>query len=138
LVCVDNPAGMFHLNLTVLLVALALACPTPAFAQEREGSLKLPTTMFATAAAADWATTYHGLKHYRLREANPLLRPFDRTPAKMVLLGAAIDVGSVAAWHYAVGRDHPRLAAAGLWTMTAFRAYLAVHNIRNQQKAGRR
>jgi hypothetical protein len=44
----------------------------------------------------------------------------------------------VAAWHYGVGRNHPRLGAAGLWTMTAFRAYLAFHNLRNQQKAGRR
>lgn len=94
--------------------------------------------MFAAAAAADWATTYHGLKYYHLREANPLLRPLDHAPAKMVLLGGAIDVGAVAAWHYAVGRNHPRLAAAGLWTMTAFRAFLAVHNLRNQQKAARR
>lgn len=129
---------MSHLERSVLVLALALACPHELFAQERDGSLKLPTAMFAAAAVADWATTYHGLKHYRLREANPVLRPFDDTPAKMVLIGGAIDVGAVAAWHYAVGRNHPRIATAGLWTMTAFRAYLAVHNIRNQQKAGRR
>jgi hypothetical protein len=135
---VDNPAGMFHLKLVVFVLALALACPELAFAQEREGGLKLPTTMFAAAAAADWATTYHGLKNYRLREGNPLLRPLDDTPARMILLGGAIDVGAVAAWHYGVGRNHPRLAAAGLWSMTAFRAYLALHNLRNQQKAGRR
>jgi hypothetical protein len=129
---------MFHLNLGVLLLVLALACPQAVSAQERERGLKLPTTVFAAAAVADWATTYHGLKHFRLRETNPLLRPFDETPGKMVLLGGAIDVGAVAAWHYGVGRDHPRVAAAGLWTMTAFRAYLAFHNLRNQQKAGRR
>lgn len=129
---------MFHLNLGVLVLALALVCPHIASAQERERGLKLPTTVFAAAAAADWATTYHGLKYYRLRETNPLLRRFDETPAKMVLLGSAIDVGAVAAWHYGVGRNHPRLAAAGLWSMTAFRAYLAIHNLRNQQKAGRR
>jgi hypothetical protein len=129
---------MSYLNFGVLVLVLALACPSALFAQEREGNLKLPTSMFAAAAAADWATTYHGLKHYRLRETNPLLRPFDRTPGKMVLMGAAIDVGAVAAWHYGVGRNHPRLAAAGLWSMTAFRAFLAVHNIRNQQKASRR
>lgn len=130
---------MFHLKLSVLFVlALALACPQALLAQQREARLKLPTTMFAAAAAADWTTTYHGLKHYRLREANPLLRRFDKTPGKLVLIGGAIDAGALAAWHYAVGRDHPRLAAAGLWTMTAFRAYLAFHNVRNQQKAGRR
>jgi hypothetical protein len=129
---------MFHLNLGVLVLILALACPQRLWAQEPERGLKLPTTMFAAAAAADWATTYHGLKHFRLRETNPLLRPFDETPAKLVLLGGAMDVGAVAAWHYGMGRNHPRLAAAGLWSMTAFRAYLAFHNLRNQQKAGRR
>jgi hypothetical protein len=129
---------MLHLKRLVFVLALAFVCPRVAVAQERESRLKLPTAMFAAAAAADWATTYHGLKHYRLREANPVLRPFDDTPGKMVLIGGAIDVGAVAAWHYAVGRNHPRMAAAGLWTMTAFRAFLAVHNIRNQQKAGRR
>jgi hypothetical protein len=129
---------MFHLKLVVFVLALALACPAHGLAQEREPGLKLPTTIFAATAAADWFTTYHGLKHYRLRETNPLLRPFDQTPGKMVLLGSAIDLGATVAWHYGVGRDHPRLAAAGLWGMAAFRAYLAFHNVRNQQKAGRR
>ena len=129
---------MFHLKLWVFVLGLLLVCSRATSAQERDSRLKLPTTVFAAAAAADWATTYHGLKNYRLREANPLLRPFDRTPGKMVLLGSAIDVGAVAAWHYTVGRSHPRLAAAGLWGMTAFRAYLAIHNLRNQQKALRR
>jgi hypothetical protein len=126
-----------HITIALALV-VALAYPGAARAQEREGGLKLPTAMFAAAATADWATTYHGLKHFRLREANPLLRPLDETPGRLVMLGAAIDVGAVTAWHYAVGRNHPRLGAAGLWTMTAFRAYLALHNLRNQQKAGRR
>ena len=130
---------MFHLKLCLFALGLALACPRVAMAQEPERpGLRLPTTLFAVAAGADWATTYHGLKHYRLRETNPLLRPFDERPGRLVLVGAAIDVGAVAAWHYGVGRDHPRVAAVGLWGMTAFRAYLAIHNIRNQQKAGRR
>lgn len=115
-----------------------LALPSAARAQERAGGLKLPTTIFAAAAAADWATTYHGLKNYRLRETNPLLRSLDHSPGKMVLLGGAIDVGATAAWHYAMAKRHPRVAAAGLWSMAAFRTYLAVHNLRNQQKAGRR
>ena len=94
--------------------------------------------MFASAAAADWTTTYYGIKHYRLKEANPLIRRFERTPAKMVLVGAAIDVGAVTAWNLTMGRKHPRIAAAGLWTMTAFRAYLAFHNSRNMQRSERR
>jgi hypothetical protein len=132
---------MFRLKLVVFVLALSIVCPSALLAQEPEpvsGGLKLPTAMFATAAVADWATTYHGIKYFRLREANPVLRPLDRSPAKMVLLGGAIDIAAVSAWNYGVGRKHPKVAAAGLWTMTAFRAYLAVHNLRNQQKAGRR
>jgi hypothetical protein len=131
---------MFRLRLYFLVLVLALVCPGAVAAQEPDNrpGLKLPTTLFGVAAGADWATTYHGIKNYRLREANPVLSPFEKTPGKMVLIGAAIDVGAVTAWNYTVGRKHPRVAVAGLWTMTAFRAYLALHNIRNQQKAGRR
>ncbi len=110
----------------------------PAAAQGQESRLELPTIALATAAVADWATTYHALKHYQLREANPLLRRFDRQPGKLVSIGSAMDVGMVAAWNYSVGREHPKLAAAGLWTMTAFRAYLALHNMRNVQRSARR
>jgi hypothetical protein len=55
-----------------------------------------------------------------------------------VTVGAAIDVGAAFTWNYTVGRRNPRLAAAGLWTMTAFRAYLAIHNLRNERRAARR
>jgi hypothetical protein len=131
-----------RLILTLIISALILVCASPAAAQQeprpRTDGLRVPTTLFASAAAADWATTYYGIKHYGLRETNPLIRRFDRTPAKMVLLGAAIDVGAVAAWNYTMGRKHPRVAAAGLWTMTVFRAYLAFHNSRNMQRSGRR
>ena len=129
-----------RLSLIIFVTALAVVCPRSASAQQEPGTdgLRLPTTLFASAAAADWATTYYGIKHYRLRETNPLIRRFDRTPAKMVLIGAAIDVGAVTAWNYTMGRKHPRVAAAGLWTMTAFRAYLAFHNSRNMQRSGRR
>jgi hypothetical protein len=129
-----------RLNLILFVAVLALVCPRPASAQAEPGTdgLRLPTTLFASAATADWATTYWGIKHFRLRETNPLIRKFERTPAKMVLIGAAIDVGAVAAWNYTMGRKHPRVAAAGLWTMTAFRAYLAFHNSRNMQRSERR
>jgi len=120
-------------------LVLAVACPTAGFAQQEDRpSLRIPTTVFAAAAAADWATTYYGIRNYQLRETNPLLRRMDDTPARMVLLGGAIDAGAVLAWNHVVGRNHPRLAAAGLWTVAAFRAYLAFHNIRNTQRASRR
>ena len=98
------------------------------------GDLKPPTIAASVAAAADWATTYHALKFYKVREANPVLRPLDRKPAAMIAMGAAMDVGLVSLWNVTVGPKHERIAVAGLWTMTAFRAYLAVHNLRNEAR----
>src|SRR5438105_4116833 len=98
-----RPRGASSLVMVTLLVVLAL--PGTTAAQDRPQSLKLPTMMFGAAALADWATTYHALKNYDVREANPFLRPLDREPGKMVGLGAAIDVGLTAGWNYSVGRD---------------------------------
>ncbi len=56
----------------------------------------------------------------------------------MVTIGGLIDVAGFSAWNMTVGRKHPRLAAAGLWGMAAFRTYLAIHNIRNSRRAERR
>ena len=122
--------------MAALVVVLCL--PATAFAQEQQRSLRIPTIAAGAAAAADWASTYHALKHYRVYEQNPLLRPFQESPGPMVSLGAVMDVGAVSAWNMTVGRKNPRVAAAGLWAMTAFRAYLALHNMRNTQKAERR
>ena len=92
----------------------------------------------SAAAAADWASTYHGLKYYNLRETNPLLQSFQKSPGRLVTMGAAIDAATFSAWNVTMGRRHPRVAAAGLWAMAGFRAYLVVHNLRNAEKAGRR
>jgi hypothetical protein len=114
--------------------------PQPARAQQQrqQQRLTIATSAAAIAAAADWATTYHALKHYRVRETNPLLRQLDSSPGKLVVVGVAIDVGSALAWNHFVGKKHPTIAASGMWAMTAFRAYLAMHNMRNTQRAARR
>jgi hypothetical protein len=127
----------------VLLIGVG-AVPDYAWAQEdtssgeRPQSLRYATIAASTAAAADWASTYHALKYYNVRETNPLLRRWDDSPGRMITLGAAIDAGAITAWHMTVGREHPKIATAGLWAMTAFRAYLTVHNMRNQRLASRR
>ena len=121
-----------------LLAAVLLLCAAPVAAAAQEANLRVPTMVASAAAAADWASTYHALKYYKVREVNPLLRPFDSNPGSMVTLGGLIDAGGFSAWNLTVGRKHPRLAAAGLWGMAAFRAYLAVHNIRNSRRAERR
>jgi hypothetical protein len=92
----------------------------------------------SAAAAADWATTYHALSNYHVREMNPLLRPWNDSPGQLVGMGALMDVGAISAWNLTVGQKHPRVAAAGLWAMTAFRSYLAIHNLRNERRAAAR
>jgi hypothetical protein len=113
-----------------MLVALVL--PSTASA---EGRLYWPTVFAGSAATADWFTTYHALKHYRVQEENPFLKPMQATPARMISVGAMMDVAGVSAWNMTMGPRHQKLAAAGLWTMTAFRVYLAVHNHMNEHRA---
>ena len=121
-----------------LLGALFLVMFLPAIALAQESSLRIPTIAASAAAAADWASTYHALKYYKVREMNPIMRPFEKSPGSLVSVGALIDVGTVSAWNLTVGRRNPRVAAAGLWAMAAFRTYLAIHNIRNTRNAERR
>jgi hypothetical protein len=101
-------------------------------------SVRVPTIAASAAAAADWTTTYHALKYYKVREANPLLQSLSGSPGQLVSLGAALDAGGLAAWNLSIGRSRPRVAAAGLWVMAAFRSYLAVHNMLNERKSARR
>ena len=121
-----------------LLAALLMLCVCPAIAAAQDGSLRLPTLAASAASAADWASTYHALKYYKVREVNPLLRPFERSPGSLVTMGAMIDAGAFSAWNLTVGRRSPKVAAAGLWGMAVFRTYIAIHNMRNTRKAERR
>jgi hypothetical protein len=121
----------------LILLALLLM-PDLASAQEAP-SLRRATIAASVAAAADWASTYHALSSQpdHLRERNPFLRPFQAQPGPMVVLGAAMDVGGLAAWNLTVGRTHPKLATVGLYAMAGLRTYWAVRNLRNAQIAGR-
>ena len=126
-----------RVSAAALLVALVI--PSLAIAQDRQqGRLYWPTIAAGSAATADWVTTYHALKFYRVQESNPLLKPLQASPARMVSVGGVIDVAGVAAWNLTVGPKHDKIAAAGLWTMTAFRLYLALHNHMNEHRAERR
>jgi hypothetical protein len=130
---------MFSSPGSVRRVALFLCvCLLPSLAYGQSVSLRVPTIAASAAAAADWTTTYHALKYYKVREANPLLQPFSRSPGQLISIGAVIDVGAVSAWNLSIGRSRPGAAGAGLWAMAAFRSYLAVHNLLNERKAGRR
>jgi hypothetical protein len=122
-----------------LAAGLLVVCLYSSIASAQENqSLRLPTLVASAAAAADWATTYHALTNYHVREANPLLKPWNDSPGQLVGMGALMDVGGVTAWNLAMGSKHPKVAAAGLWAMAAFRGYLAVHNLRNERRAAHR
>ena len=128
-------------RLCILAAALlaAILIPTLASAQSaQQRGLKWPTIAAGAAATADWATTYHALKFYKVQEQNPVLKPFQSTPGRLVSMGGMIDVAGISAWNLTVGPKHPKMAAAGLWTMTAFRAYLAIHNHINEHRSERR
>jgi hypothetical protein len=127
-------------RLRVLAAAslVALIVPSTVFAQQGQGRLYWPTIAAGTAATADWITTYHALKFYKVQEQNPVLKPFQSNPGRMVSMGAIMDVAGVSAWNLAMGRKHDRMAITGLWTMTAFRVYLAVHNHVNEHRAEKR
>ena len=128
---------MLHIR-RVLAIGLVLGVSSVLPRTAAADDLRAPTIAASAEAAADWATTYHALKYYRVREVNPLLRPFDREPGAMISLGGAIDAGLVSAWNLSVGRRNERVAVAGLWTMAAFRTYLAIHNLRNERRTARR
>ena len=129
--------GRLRFAAAALLVALIV--PSTASAQQpQQGHLYWPTIAAGGAATADWITTYHALTFYKVQETNPLLKPMQASPVRMISVGGLIDVAGVSAWNFTVGPKHDKLAAAGLWTMTAFRVYLAVHNHLNEHRAERR
>src|SRR5688572_13148233 len=130
------PSG-WRLAAAVFVVSLlpGLITVSSASAQELRPSLKVPTTIASIAAAADWASTYHALTNYHVRETNVLLQPFQNSPGKLVVVGAAIDVVTFTAWNKWIGPRHPRVASAGMWAMAGFRTYLVLHNLRNEQKS---
>ena len=125
-------------RLFVFAAALLIATVVPSSAFAEQGRLYWPTVAASTAATADWITTYHALKFYRVQEQNPMLKPFQSNPGRLVSMGGMMDVAGISAWNLTVGRRHQRMAVAGLWTMTAFRVYLAIHNHVNEHRAERR
>jgi len=131
-----------RLRVPAAALLVALIAPTIASAQQPQqqhpGRLYWPTIAAGTAATADWITTYHALKFYKVQETNPVLKPLQASPVRMISVGGIIDVAGVSAWNFTMGPKHDKLAAAGLWTMTAFRLYLAVHNHMNEHRAERR
>jgi len=129
---------LFNRRVSGLAAAVLIVACIPTSARAEEGRLKWPTIVASATATADWITTYHALKFYKVQEQNPMLKPFQASPGRMISMGAAVDAAGISAWNLTMGRKHERLAVAGLWTMSAFRVYLAVHNHLNEHRAERR
>jgi hypothetical protein len=115
---------------SLLAACLVLACAVPAFAQSAEHPLRIPTLVFVSSAAADWATTYTALSRGGYQERNPLWAAGGNRPGPTVAMGAAFDVIGVVAWNRLVGRRHPRWAAVGLYSAATFRLWCVGHNLK--------
>src|SRR6185295_601458 len=111
---------LLNRRLRILAAASLVAILIPTVASAQQARLKWPTFAAGAAATADWATTYHALKFYKVREQNPVLRPFQSNPGRLVAMGGMIDVAGISVWNLTMGPKHQKIAAAGLWTMTAF------------------
>lgn len=96
-------------------------------------SLKLPTVVFASAAGADWASTYVGVTRHHQIEQNPLISQLQSRPVVMIAAGAAIDTAGVLAWKHLM-RSHSRLGAAGLYAAAGARLYFAGRNISRSRR----
>ena len=79
-------------RLRVCAAALLAVILIPTVASAQQARLKWPTIAAGAAATADWATTYHALKFYKVQEQNPVLKPFQSSPGRLVSMGGMIDV----------------------------------------------
>jgi hypothetical protein len=93
-------------------------------------SLRIPTIVYGTAAASDWASTYYAVKYRYATERNPALRFLQDDPAIMIAVGAGMDVVGVWIWNRYAGAKHPMLAKWGLYIGAAMRLSFAVYNYR--------
>lgn len=126
--------------LSSAVLAVCMLAASSAHAQSERDTpetLKLPTIVWASAAAADWITTYRFSTGYAdlLHETNPLIRGLDQHPAWLVTAGASIDVATWWAGNRFLGQSHPRWMKAALYGGAAFRVYLAAYNIRMMREA---
>jgi hypothetical protein len=115
-----------------------LLLAAPAVGQDHPSLLRASTLVYAAVATSDASFTYYGLTHYRVGEMNPLVSPWEHRPAMMLGIGAGLDTGAVYAWNRIVGRQHPRIAAAGLYAVSAYRVYLCTRWTQVYQTAARR
>lgn len=99
--------------------------------------LKIAFGVWLAAASVDNVTTYQGITmppatvdgvtHF-IGESNPLLRPFQDSPAAMMVVASSVDVGSAVLWTK-VGKTHRTVAIVALFGQAALRGYFAAKNL---------
>lgn len=109
----------------VVLFAL-LARPGDAVAQS-EHLTHVAIGAYMTTAGADLAVTTYGLGAGVFREANPLLRPFERHPVGMAAVKMGLGAG-LSAW---LLHRHQRSPKATFWTAIALTALNSAITWRN-------
>lgn len=109
---------------TALVLAFLLTLSTPAVAQDR-----LAAGLFASAATADWITTYHNTAIRHGGEGNPTIKWLLPHPVAMIALGATIDAAGGLAW-WKLTASHRRWRTVGFVAATGVRLYIAQRNMR--------
>ena len=95
-----------HRCACVRAAAVLVLVLLPSIGSAEPRSLRRPTIAAGAAATANWITTYHALKFYNVEEMNPVLKPLQSTPARMISMGGVIDVASMSTWNMTVGLKH--------------------------------
>lgn len=120
---------MRHRQSTTLpgLLALVLLYALRA-APARAEPLKIPLSVYATAAAADLHSTYRVLQYQGTGERNPLGAWLSNDPGQLVAFGIVADLAGALAVHHWVGKHHPRWERVILYGAAAARIGLAYDN----------
>lgn len=91
-----------------------------------EPSDKVVTSIWASAVAVDYTTTYRLIKAGG-GEANPVLSWLDHKPIAMITLGTSLDISVLIIWNK-ITEDKPKLNKIGILASAGFKFYLANKN----------
>lgn len=112
-----------------MLVATLLLTATTVHAQDRQ-SFKLPTAIYASAAAFDVASTAHCLRYTGCHERNPVISGMQSSGVvPMLATGEFIDFGANLVLRKLLAPSHPTLYRATLYAVAGFRTVIAARNM---------
>ena len=115
------------LYMVVIAILVLMLVSDSAFAQEMPTEHKVGLSLYTSAAALDYHSTYGSMK-VGIRESNPLGRFTEGKPGATVLVGASIDAVVTPLLYRWLGKKHPQLTTVLLYSAAAFRTHLAVGN----------